>query len=131
MNRWRKEINRLSKGMPNIYLEVTIEKNWRYQNFHFLSFKNLPPVFGELQLMQISLNFQTSCCNLKKRSESRGLYVAFLLFLFWKEWRCSILRSKSACILLNKNINYKKETGLKIKNPIHSLRETNLVLQLT
>ena len=37
-----KGINGLvSKGMPNIYLEVTIEKNWGSQNFHFLSSKNL------------------------------------------------------------------------------------------
>ena len=33
-------MNRLvSKGMPNIYLKVTIEKNWRSQNFDFLSLK--------------------------------------------------------------------------------------------
>ena len=39
-----KGINRLiSKGMSNIYLKVTIEKNWRSQNFNFLSLKNLSP----------------------------------------------------------------------------------------
>ena len=39
-----KGINRLiSKGMSNIYLKVTIEKNWRSQNFDFLSLKNLSP----------------------------------------------------------------------------------------
>ena len=27
--------------MLNIYLKVTIEKNWRSQNFDFLSLKNL------------------------------------------------------------------------------------------
>ena len=44
MNRLKKEINRLlSKGMSNIYLKVTIEKNWRSQNFDFLSLKNLSP----------------------------------------------------------------------------------------
>ena len=33
-------MNRLiSKGVPNIYLKVTIEKNWRSQNFDFLSLK--------------------------------------------------------------------------------------------
>ena len=38
----RKEINRLlTKGMPNIYLEVAIEKNQRSQNFNFLSLKNM------------------------------------------------------------------------------------------
>ena len=32
-NRLRKEINRLfRKGMSNIYLKITIEKNWRSQN---------------------------------------------------------------------------------------------------
>ena len=43
-NRLRKEVNRLfRKGMSNIYLKITIEKNWRSQNFDFLSLKNLAP----------------------------------------------------------------------------------------
>ena len=29
--------------MSNIYLKVTIEKNWISQNFDFLSLKKLPP----------------------------------------------------------------------------------------
>ena len=33
----------LNKGMPNIFLKVTIEKNWRSENFNFLGLKNLPP----------------------------------------------------------------------------------------
>ena len=38
------EINKLiSKGMSNIYWKVTIEKNWRSQNFDFLSLKNSSP----------------------------------------------------------------------------------------
>ena len=37
-------------------------------------------VFGELQLTQISLNFQTSSCILKIRGQEAKLYVAFLLF---------------------------------------------------
>ena len=45
--RLRKKINKLlSKGMPNIYLKITIEKNyyyWRSQNFDFLDFRNLSP----------------------------------------------------------------------------------------
>ena len=33
-----KEINRfISKGMSNIYLKITIEKNWRSQNFENFS----------------------------------------------------------------------------------------------
>ena len=39
-----KEINGLlSKGMSDIYLKATIEKNWCSQNFDFLSLKNLSP----------------------------------------------------------------------------------------
>ena len=44
INRLRKEINRLlNKGMPNIYLKVIIEKNWRSQKFDFRSLTNLSP----------------------------------------------------------------------------------------
>ena len=44
-----KDINRLiGKEMSNIYLNVTIKKNWRSRNFDFLSLKNLSP--GELEL---------------------------------------------------------------------------------
>ena len=36
-----KDRNRLiSKGMSNIYLEVTIEKNWLSYSFDFLGLKN-------------------------------------------------------------------------------------------
>ena len=44
INRLRKEINRLlSKWMSNTHLKVTIEKNWRSQNFYFLGLTNLSP----------------------------------------------------------------------------------------
>ena len=33
----------MSKGTSSINLEVTIEKNWRPQNFDFLSLKNSSP----------------------------------------------------------------------------------------
>ena len=37
----REEINKLLiTGMSNIYLKATIEKNWRSQNFDFLSLKH-------------------------------------------------------------------------------------------
>ena len=60
------EINKLiSKGMSNIYWKVTIEKNWRSQNFDFLSLKNSSPgQFLQISL-QISLNFKTSHSNIK------------------------------------------------------------------
>ena len=42
-----------------------------------------------------------------------------------------VLKSKSLCILLNKNINFNKnETESKMENPTQSFRETNLVLQV-
>ena len=51
-NRLRKEINRLqSKGMSNIYLNVTIET---FSKLRFSGFVTRS-VFGELQLTQISL----------------------------------------------------------------------------
>ena len=76
-----KEINRLiSNGMSNIYLKSIIEENWRSKNLSFSKFKNFLPVFGELQLTQITLNFETSCCNLKITGLESRLCVAFLLF---------------------------------------------------
>ena len=83
--RLRKEINRLlSIGMSNIYLKVTIAKNEKltFSKLRFFKFKKFftRSVFGELQLMQISLNFKTSCCNLKIKGLKAKLCVAFLLF---------------------------------------------------
>ena len=51
-----KEIYRLiSKGMSDIYLKVTIEKNWRPQNFDMVSLKIRlqvsfwgPPTHGDI-----------------------------------------------------------------------------------
>ena len=53
-----KGMNRLiSKGMSNIYWKVTIKKNGLSQNsILYVKF-----------LTQISLNFKTSCCNLKAK----------------------------------------------------------------
>ena len=49
INRLRKEIDRLlCKGMPNIYLKVTIEKNWSSQDFDFLGLKNLLPTHVDI-----------------------------------------------------------------------------------
>ena len=78
----RKETNRsLSKAMSNIYLKVTIET---FSKRRFSGFKKFVTrsVCGELQLEQISLNFKTSCCNLKIKGLGAKLYVAFLLIYF-------------------------------------------------
>ena len=84
INRLRKEINRsLTKGVSNIYLKVTIEKNWRSQNFDFLILKICQPV--SFHLTMILLNFKTKCCKLKVRGLGAKVCVSSLLFLFWKE----------------------------------------------
>ena len=97
-----KGINRLiSKLMSDIYLKVTIEKNWDSQNFSKLK-KFVPKsVFGELQLTQISLNFKTSCRNLLSEVWEQNCVWLFYYFNFERN-------SKIPCILLNKNINFIK-----------------------
>ena len=80
INRLKKEISRLlSKGKPNIYLNVTIET---FSKLRFSGFSKIchQVSFVELQLTQISLNFETSCCNVKARRLRGKLCVAFLLF---------------------------------------------------
>ena len=80
-----------------------------------------------LQLTKLSLNFKTSCCNFK----IRGLDAKLCGFLFEFERNHDVLKSKSPCILLNKNINFSKnETELKMEDPTHSFSEKNLVLYL-
>ena len=113
--------------MSNIYLKVTTAT---FSKLRFSGFKKFftPSVFGELQLTQMSLNFKTSCCNLKIRRLGAKLRVAFLLFNFERSY--DVLKSKRPCILLNKNINFNKnETGSKMQNPTYSFRDTNIVLQ--
>ena len=69
----------LSKRMSNIYLQVTIDTFSKLLLSKFEKFVNRS-VFGELQLTQISLNFKTSCCNLKIRGLGAKLCLAVLLF---------------------------------------------------
>ena len=75
------------------------------------------------------IEFSTSCCNLKIRGVEKKLCVAFPLFLF--ERNHDVLKSKSPCFLLNKNVKYNKDKEeLKIENHTHSFREINHVSQL-
>ena len=54
-----------------------------------------------------------------------------IIYYFDFKRNYDVLKSKSPCILLNKNINFNKnETESKMESPTHSFRETNLVLQL-
>ena len=82
---------------------------------------------SQLQLMQISLNFKTSCCNFKIRGLGTKVFV-WLFYYFNFERNYDVLKSKNPYFLLNKNINFNKnQTGLKRENPTHSFRGTNLV----
>ena len=104
INRFRKEISSLlTKRMSNIYLKVPIKT---FSKPRFSGFKKFVTrsAFEELQLMQISLNIKTSCCNLKIRDLG---YMAFLFFiwLFYYvnfERNYNVLKTKSPCILLTK-----------------------------
>ena len=103
-----KETNRLiSKGMSNIYLEVAIEKN--FSKLRFSKFKKCVSrsIFGQLQLIQISLNFKTSCCSLEIRGLGAKLCVV-LFYYFNFERNYDVSKSNSPRILLNKNINFNK-----------------------
>ena len=96
----------------------------------FLSFKKLfyKSAFGELQLLQITLNFQTSCCNFKIKSWRKTVFGFFITFIWRELWRFT---SKGFCFLLNKNKNFNKnKTESEIKTPTHSFREMDHVLQL-
>ena len=103
--------------MSNIYSKVTTET---LSKLRFSGFKKFVTrsAFGELEVTQISFNFKTSCCNLKIRRREAKLCVAFLL------WRYDALKSKSPCILLNKNINFNKnETESKMEKATHTVLE--------
>ena len=114
--------------MSNIYLKVTIKTFSKLRISGFKIFVTRS-VFGEIQLMQISLNFKTSCCNLK--SEVWEQICVWLFYYFNFERNYDVLKSRSPCILLNKNINFNKnETESKMENRTLSFSETNLVLQL-
>ena len=64
--------------MSDIYRSYYFEKVV-YSELLFLSLKSSSPgqFFWELQLMQMSLNFQTYCCNIKIRGLGAKLSVDF------------------------------------------------------
>ena len=101
-----------------------------YSNFRFYKFKKFisRSVFGELQLTQISLNFQNFLLQLKnQRSGSR----VWLFYYFYFETNYDVLKSKSLHFLLNENINVNKnETESKMENPTHNFRKRNLIYEL-
>ena len=109
-----------------------MRKSYYYSKLHFSGFKRFVTrsVFRELQPTQISLNFNNSCCNLKIR-DLGAKCSGWLFYYFSFERSYDVLKSKSSCILLNKNINFNKnKTELKMENPIHSFKEMSLLFQL-
>ena len=66
--------------MWNIYLKVTIETFSKLPFFRFKTFVTRS-VFGELQLTQITLNFKTSCSNLKIRGIKTVCGFSIILIL--------------------------------------------------
>ena len=101
-------------------LKIYYWEKWCTQNFDFLD------QILELQLTQISLNFQTSCYNLKIRGWEQKCVWLFYYFHFERNY--DVLKSKNICFLLNKNINFNEnETKSKMENPTHTFRKMNLV----
>ena len=126
-----KEINRLiGKAKSNIYLKIIIEENWRSQNLDFLSLKNLS--LGQFLESSNSRRWHWIFKLLvtTQKSEVSKQIRMWLFYYFSFERNYDVLKSKSSCILLNKNINLNQnETESKMKNLIHSFRETSFLLQ--
>ena len=71
--------------VDTIFKLLLLRKGWHFQNLNFKSLKNSS--LKKLRLTQISLNFKTSCCNLKieglwKKNLWRFLYLCFVLEKF-------------------------------------------------
>ena len=97
-------------------------------NLWFSELKFVPGQFLKLQLTQILLDFQTSCCNLKISGVGAILCAGFLLFWFRKElWRVKKQRVhafswKKTLIKIRRNQKWKVPPTL-----LERSRETNLV----
>ena len=84
-----KKINRLiSKRMWKFYSNSSQQEKLAFLKLWFCKFKKFAfrSIFGELQLTQISLNFKTSCYNLKIRNlGGKRTWEAFfsITFHFW------------------------------------------------
>ena len=78
--------------------------------------------------MQISLNIQTFCYNLK----IRGLGAKVCVWLFYYFYCYDVLKSKRLCFLLNKNIYFNKnKAGSKMKNHLHTYTHTHTFTEIS
>ena len=140
------EMNRLmSKGMskikshfwekPAIWKKFSLLnpcKNWRSQNFDFLSSKNL-----SLGQFLKSSNLRRYHWILKflvaiEKSEVWEQNFVWLFYDFHYERNCDVLKSKSPYILLKKSIKTNEnKTESRMENPTNTFRETCLIIQHT
>ena len=95
----------INKGMSNIYLKVTIEKNWRFQNFDFLSLKNLPK--GQFLRSSRSGKYYWTLKLLVETRKSEVWEQKYVWFFYYFNFKRNydVSKLKSLCILLNKNIS--------------------------
>ena len=106
--------------MSIFYWKVTVET---FSKLWFSGFKKFVTrsVFGELQLMQISLNFKTSFCEVWEEN-----YV-WLFYYFNFERNYDVLKIRSPRILLKKNIGFiKTKRNRKTKIPQTVLKRRTL-----
>ena len=90
----RKEISRLlSERMSNIYSKVTIEKNWRSQNFDFVSLKKF---LGSSSSHRY--NWVLKLLVGTKKSEVWEQNGACFFYYFDFEENYDVLKWKSPCI---------------------------------
>ena len=121
-----KIINRLiSKEMSKIYLNVTIKKNWPFQNFDLLSLKICFHVsFWRAPTHADIIQFQNFLLQPKNQSSESKTMCGFC---FDVERNHGDFKSKKPCILLNKNINFNEnETKWKWKIPYTVLERWTL-----
>ena len=125
-----KEINRvISKRMSNIYLKAT-------QNVHFKVLKSSSELSGQFfetsNLRRYHWIFKLLVSTLKSEVlDCLGWNCVWVSYYSYFERNYDVLKSKSPCFLLNKNIKFNKnDTELIMENPIHNFRDINHVLQL-
>ena len=109
--------------MSNIYLKVTIDKKWRTHNFDFLSLK----ASSRDMSLGSSLNFQTSCCNLKIKTGNKtvcGFSIAFILK------GIMTFKLKESMLFVQQKVKFNKnEAKSKTENSTPNFGKTNLVFQ--
>ena len=111
--------------MSNIYLKVIIK------TFSKLRFPGqIPQVsFWGAPTHADIIDFNLLVAAQKSEFWEQNCVWFFCYFDFERNY--DVLKSKSPCILFNKNINFNEtETESKMENPTHTFRETNLVLKL-